>query len=197
MATAAKSNSTSYSIRRSDTRSRSRLACPRLESMGTGKSAQRIIFALPYLRRVRAIGIGRRVFSRAPARQLLEVDEEGIPQVDPLNAEFDDAYLQDKNNPRWIAKPTCGLPLGADRNLQTVPGYAAAAQDTMVVQEVPKARAANNGTECRPDWRSLQCAELTYRKTAATRHSDENTTSALGLVPCLVPAQPAPAAARS
>ena len=39
-------------------------------------------------------------------RQLLEVDEEGIPQVDPLNAEFDDAYLEDKKNPRWIAKPT-------------------------------------------------------------------------------------------
>ena len=39
-------------------------------------------------------------------RQLLEVDEEGVPQVDPLNAEFDDAYLKDKDNPRWIAKPT-------------------------------------------------------------------------------------------
>ena len=39
-------------------------------------------------------------------RQLLDVDEEGIPQVGPLNAEFDDAYLQDKDNPRWIAKPT-------------------------------------------------------------------------------------------
>ena len=39
-------------------------------------------------------------------RQLLDVDEEGIPQIDPLNAEFDDAYLQDKDNPRWIAKPT-------------------------------------------------------------------------------------------
>ena len=41
-----------------------------------------------------------------PPRQLLEVDGEGVPQIDPLNAEFDDAYLQDKNNPRWIAKPT-------------------------------------------------------------------------------------------
>ena len=39
-------------------------------------------------------------------RQLLEVDGEGVPQVDPLNAEFDDAYLKDKHNPRWIAKPT-------------------------------------------------------------------------------------------
>ena len=39
-------------------------------------------------------------------RQLLEVDDEGVPQVDPLNAEFDDAYLDDPRNPRWIAKPT-------------------------------------------------------------------------------------------
>ena len=39
-------------------------------------------------------------------RRLLEVDKEGVPQVDPLNAEFDDAYLKNKHNPRWIAKPT-------------------------------------------------------------------------------------------
>ncbi len=39
-------------------------------------------------------------------RRLLEVNKEGVPQVDPLNAEFDDAYLKDKHNPRWIAKPT-------------------------------------------------------------------------------------------
>ena len=38
--------------------------------------------------------------------QLLEVDEDGIPQIDPLNAEFDDDYLNDRRNPRWIAKPT-------------------------------------------------------------------------------------------
>ena len=38
--------------------------------------------------------------------QLLEVDDEGLPQVDPLNAEFDAAYLKDPRNPRWIAKPT-------------------------------------------------------------------------------------------
>ena len=44
-------------------------------------------------------------FLSRPSRRLLEVDEEGVPQVDPLNAEFDVAYLQDKNNPRWIAKP--------------------------------------------------------------------------------------------
>ncbi len=38
--------------------------------------------------------------------QLLEVDDGGVPQVDPLNAGFDAAYLNDPRNPRWIAKPT-------------------------------------------------------------------------------------------
>ena len=38
--------------------------------------------------------------------QLLEVDEDGTPQLDPLNAEFDDDYRNDPRNPRWIAKPT-------------------------------------------------------------------------------------------
>ena len=38
--------------------------------------------------------------------QLLEVDERGLPQLDPLNAEFAAAYLKDPRNPRWIAKPT-------------------------------------------------------------------------------------------
>ena len=38
--------------------------------------------------------------------QLLEVDEEGVAQLDLLNAEFDAAYLKDPRNPRWVAKPT-------------------------------------------------------------------------------------------
>ena len=37
---------------------------------------------------------------------VVEVDEDGLPQFDSLNAEFDDAYLKDPRNPRWIAKPT-------------------------------------------------------------------------------------------
>ena len=41
-----------------------------------------------------------------PAMQLLEVDAEGVPQLDPLNDEFDDEYLRDPRNARWIAKPT-------------------------------------------------------------------------------------------
>ena len=38
--------------------------------------------------------------------QLLEVDENGVPQLDPLNAEYGSAYLKDRRNPRWVAKPT-------------------------------------------------------------------------------------------
>ena len=44
-------------------------------------------------------------FEARPMR-LLDVDQEGLPQLDPLNAEFDAAYLKDPRNPRWIAKPT-------------------------------------------------------------------------------------------
>ena len=38
--------------------------------------------------------------------ELLAVDKNGVPQIDPLNADFDDDYLNDPRNPRWIAKPT-------------------------------------------------------------------------------------------
>ena len=42
---------------------------------------------------------------RQPIR-LLEVDDNGVAQLDPLNEEFDDAYLKDPHNLRWVAKPT-------------------------------------------------------------------------------------------
>ena len=38
--------------------------------------------------------------------RLLEVDEGGIPQIDPLNSAFDGTYMKDPLNPRWVAKPT-------------------------------------------------------------------------------------------
>ena len=44
-------------------------------------------------------------FEPRPMR-LLDTDEDGVPQIDPLNAEFDAAYLRDPRNPRWVAKPT-------------------------------------------------------------------------------------------
>ena len=38
--------------------------------------------------------------------RLLELDDNGIAQLDPLNAEFNESYLKDPHNPRWVAKPT-------------------------------------------------------------------------------------------
>ena len=38
--------------------------------------------------------------------QLMELDENGVAQLGPLNVEYDDAYLKDPDNPRWVAKPT-------------------------------------------------------------------------------------------
>ena len=42
----------------------------------------------------------------SPRMRLLEPDEDGVTHVEPLNAEFDAAYLKDPRKPRWIAKPT-------------------------------------------------------------------------------------------
>ena len=38
--------------------------------------------------------------------RLLSVDDNGIAQLEPLNAEFNTAYLKDPGNPRWVAKST-------------------------------------------------------------------------------------------
>ena len=38
--------------------------------------------------------------------QFLGLDNNGVAQLDPLNSKFDDAYLRDVRNPRWVAKPT-------------------------------------------------------------------------------------------
>ena len=44
--------------------------------------------------------------SSPPPMQLLEVDAEGVTQLDPLNTDFDADYLKNPRNRRWIAKPT-------------------------------------------------------------------------------------------
>ena len=44
-------------------------------------------------------------FETQPMR-LLDTDVDGVPMLDPLNAEFDAAYMRDPRNPRWVAKPT-------------------------------------------------------------------------------------------
>jgi adenine-specific DNA methylase len=44
-------------------------------------------------------------FEKRPM-QLLPLKDDGMPDVDALNAEFSKEYLADKKNPRWVAKPT-------------------------------------------------------------------------------------------
>ena len=38
-------------------------------------------------------------------KRMVEVDQEGCPQVDTLNTEFSEAYLREPSNPRYVAKP--------------------------------------------------------------------------------------------
>jgi adenine-specific DNA methylase len=44
-------------------------------------------------------------YDHQPMR-LVPLREDGTPDVDSLNAEFTEDYLEDKRNPRWVAKPT-------------------------------------------------------------------------------------------
>jgi adenine-specific DNA methylase len=44
-------------------------------------------------------------YEKQPMR-LVPLKEDGTPDVDALNAEFSKEYLADKQNPRWVAKPT-------------------------------------------------------------------------------------------
>lgn len=44
-------------------------------------------------------------YERQPMR-LVPLKENGTPDIDGLNAEFTDEYLEDRRNPRWVAKPT-------------------------------------------------------------------------------------------
>ena len=38
--------------------------------------------------------------------RLLDLDDDGVAQLEPLNADFDTGYLKDPMKPRWVAKPT-------------------------------------------------------------------------------------------
>jgi adenine-specific DNA methylase len=44
-------------------------------------------------------------YEKQPMR-LVPLYDDGTPNMDALNGEFSEEYLQDKRNPRWIAKPT-------------------------------------------------------------------------------------------
>jgi len=44
-------------------------------------------------------------YEKEPMR-LVPLQEDGTPDLDALNADFSKEYLEDKRNPRWVAKPT-------------------------------------------------------------------------------------------
>ena len=83
----------------------------------------------------------------APPMRLLDVDDNGVAQLGPLNAAFDASYLKDPRNPRWVAKPTVAYLWARTVRLQAVPGDAAPAQDALAVQEGQQACAPDDGAE--------------------------------------------------
>jgi adenine-specific DNA methylase len=44
-------------------------------------------------------------YERQPMR-LVPLKDDGTPDIESLNAEFTEEYLEDKRNPRWVGKPT-------------------------------------------------------------------------------------------
>ena len=88
-----------------------------------------------------------------------------------------------------------GLPVGAHRVLQAMPGHAAPAQDPLAVQEGQQARPTRIWSRILTKPALSSPCSPACRKTAATRRSGGNTTSASGPAPCPAPARPAPAAA--
>ena len=44
-------------------------------------------------------------FEPVPMKQV-PLKEDGTPNIDQLNSEFSEEYIQEKRNPRWVAKPT-------------------------------------------------------------------------------------------
>jgi adenine-specific DNA methylase len=45
-------------------------------------------------------------YERQPMRLVPPKKEDGTPDIESLNSEFTPKYLEDKRNPRWVAKPT-------------------------------------------------------------------------------------------
>ena len=136
--------------------------------------------------------------------RLLDTDDDGVPMLDPLNAEFDAAYLRDPRNPRWVAKPTVAylwartvtckqcratLPLLKTRWLckkdnKRVLLTMELENPSFVLSMSKDALRGASSSEYRP----------TCPATAATRRSDGSTTGASGPAPCRAPARPAPVA---
>ena len=69
------------------------------------ESRRRLASRYPTYAAYRALKPGGRPFAPRP-QTLLVPDEDGNPDVAPLNAACDAVYLMDPRNPRWVATPT-------------------------------------------------------------------------------------------
>jgi putative DNA methylase len=49
--------------------------------------------------------INPKAYEKQPMR-LVPINDDGTPNIDALNSDFSEEYLEEKRNPRWIAKPT-------------------------------------------------------------------------------------------
>ena len=54
--------------------------------------------------------------------RLLDLDDDGVAQLEPLNADFDTGYLKDPMKPPMGRQAHSSLPVGAHRRLQAVQG---------------------------------------------------------------------------
>ena len=90
--------------------------------------------------------------------RMLELDENGVAQIDPLNAEFDTAYLHDPRNPRWIAKPTVAYLWARTVSCKQCRATLPLLKTRLAVQEGQQARPPDDGAKGRPHGRSLRGA---------------------------------------
>ena len=88
--------------------------------------------------------------------QLVEVDEDGVPQLDPLQLRIQRRLPQKPAQPALDRQADCRLPLGAHRELQRLPRHATLAEDALAVQEGAEACAADAGAERRGNRRCLR-----------------------------------------
>ena len=126
---------------------------------------------------------------------LLDLDENGVAQLDPLNEEFDAAYLKDPDNPRWVAKPTVAYLWARTVTCKQCRATLPLLKTRWLCKKDTKRVLLTMEPDDRTDRGKSSTCSPACLNTAATRRSGGSTTSALGPAPCPALAQPVPAAA--
>ena len=90
--------------------------------------------------------------------RLSELDDDGIAQLDPLNAEFNESYLKDPHNSRWVAKPTVAYLWARTVSCKQCRATLPLLKTRWLCKEGQQARTPGYGTELRPDGRYLRGA---------------------------------------